>query len=261
MKSIKTWAAACLLSTATPSFARLITIIVKPHSETSAIPENAARETEGYRYADAYIDVLAHLYNAETYTDSAESKASEESPEHFEKQWVDYLTIEMSALKNSNHEIEDALAIISPFNKSGRKDIRDGNWIIATCLGGILKNQNKQIQAIISLLNGKPGNVHRGDIIDSATSIRSSEHYFLNQFAQSAGLAAYGMCKPPRTLKDHYERYDFTAAQRAHLKETLESYFGEGVKTLHAGTLYSEAAAAGLYLFLSNDKFKTLDEE
>lgn len=103
-----------LLIAARPLRAGLIVVKAKPATVVSK--EKPVQESEGYRFAEAYIDVLAYWHNYDDYMDKLDQNKNRGTAS-----WP----MEMLIFKQSNGELDEAEGVLKPFlKKSARDDIR-----------------------------------------------------------------------------------------------------------------------------------------
>lgn len=191
----------------------------------STATDSAQPDTEGFRWAKAYIEMLQTVQQSTHRTNPNDPPAPDLNVER--RKMFDQIT----AGKEAMIDLRQAKRLILPFKKSKRKTIADAADTNCLLLDAVLVQYSDLNKIALSVYEG---NMPK-DYADRMTDIAAKVNFDWEQYVQLSAMSSYGMLKIPENKPSyepnfHKDTMDFTESQRDDLLRRMEGAFGADVK-------------------------------
>lgn len=211
-----------------------------------------AKPDSPYDYMLTFADALDMAKSARDRISQAPTK--ENDP-------IGSATETMLALKLGNRDYQCAATILAPYKGSHDESIKGSAEAAAMVFLALVELNKEFIGFYTKALDAGPDNLKLGSLVEQTAELGAKAHDIWETLPTAAILSTYSIVEAdPSSGK--LARFKLTSAQRSSILGKLSKMFGPGIqKGMQVGQLPLEVAAAALYGFLNDKKWKSRDPE
>ena len=208
-------------------------------------------QSHEHEFLETYISNLGNQYRLETQASSDMDEAGDNSTKKF-------LAI-MKNAKRSTLELEANVASLLTYSESPNGVLRKLVGITIPCYQYLIQNNKDMVEVcelMLSTENETNSNVDVGKLGSQVTDITSKHEYILETLWQAAPLLAYSILDTIPDTNGKLSSLLVTSEERKRLLSSLDSKFGNSLKTLPKGQRLGSAISIGyiLRVQLAGDK-------